>query len=56
MMKINLFNNTSINSVHCVSPEIGRAHRELHNISKFVLENIYNASCLFIVTEFMAQW
>ena len=35
MMKINLLKNTSINSVHFVSPEIGCAHRGLRNISKY---------------------
>ena len=35
-MKINLLKYTSINSVHCVSPEIGCAHRKLRNISKYV--------------------
>ena len=36
MIKINLLKYTSINSVHCVSPEIGCAHRGLSNISKYV--------------------
>ena len=47
MIKINLLKHTSINSVHCLSPKIGRAHRGLRNISNVLWKPILCIKLIF---------